>query len=179
MCYHNTSTWLLCNTIGDHRWKYSGATGDPTGTASHGETVAKYGRVVMWLRHCRWTGRLPVSTSSKRVHEMILDSGWHCTSMDLPHNTQCHGVEESKLRIWTTMLARWIINTIYHTGAMKSATSRCSLQTVRPNSDNEVWWSAQGWTYRTLAVHERVNSQFLVLPGSLLIFTPDYWAQMF
>jgi len=38
---------------------------------------------------------------------------------------------------------------------------------------------AQGWTNRTLAVHERVNSRFLVLPGSLSIFTPDYWAQMF
>ena len=26
--------------------------------------------------------------------------------------------------------------------------------------------SAQGWTNRTLAVHERVDSLFLVLPGS-------------
>ena len=31
--------------------------------------------------------------------------------------------------------------------------------------------SAQGWRNRTLAVHERVNSRFLVLPGSLSIFT--------
>jgi len=38
---------------------------------------------------------------------------------------------------------------------------------------------AQGWTNRTLAVHERVISRFLVLPGSLCIFTPDYWAQIF
>jgi len=39
--------------------------------------------------------------------------------------------------------------------------------------------AAQGWTNRTLAVHERVNSRFLVLPFSLSIFTPDYWAQLF
>ena len=32
--------------------------------------------------------------------------------------------------------------------------------------------SAQEMTNRTLAVHERVNSRFLVLPGSLSIFTP-------
>ena len=31
--------------------------------------------------------------------------------------------------------------------------------------------SAQGWSNRTLAVHERVNSRFLVLPESLSIFT--------
>ena len=31
--------------------------------------------------------------------------------------------------------------------------------------------SAQGWRNCTLAVHERVNSRFLVLPGSLSIFT--------
>ena len=31
--------------------------------------------------------------------------------------------------------------------------------------------SAQGWTNRTLAVHERVDSRFLVLPGSGCIFT--------
>ena len=31
--------------------------------------------------------------------------------------------------------------------------------------------AAQEWTNRTLAVHERVNSRFLVLPGSLSIFT--------
>ena len=30
---------------------------------------------------------------------------------------------------------------------------------------------AQGWTNRTLSVHERVDSRFLVLPGSLCIFT--------
>jgi len=34
--------------------------------------------------------------------------------------------------------------------------------------------TAQGWTNRTLAVHEQVNSRYLVLPGSLFIFTPDY-----
>jgi len=38
---------------------------------------------------------------------------------------------------------------------------------------------AQGWTNHILAVHERLNSRFLVLPGSLSIFIPDYWAQMF
>ena len=30
--------------------------------------------------------------------------------------------------------------------------------------------TAQEWTNRTLAVHERVNGRFLVLPGSLSIF---------
>ena len=31
--------------------------------------------------------------------------------------------------------------------------------------------SAQGWTNRTLAVHERTSVHFLVLPGSLLSIT--------
>jgi len=31
--------------------------------------------------------------------------------------------------------------------------------------------TAQEWTNRTLAVRERANSRFLVLPGSLFIFT--------
>ena len=31
--------------------------------------------------------------------------------------------------------------------------------------------SAQEWTNRTLAVHERVDSRFLVLPGSELTIT--------
>ena len=39
--------------------------------------------------------------------------------------------------------------------------------------------TAQGCTNRTLAVHDRVNSRFLVLPGSLSIFNPDYCAQIF
>ena len=34
-----------------------------------------------------------------------------------------------------------------------------------------IYVSAQEWTNHTLAVHERVNSRFLVLPGSLSIFT--------
>jgi len=29
-----------------------------------------------------------------------------------------------------------------------------------------IFHSAQEWTHRTLAVHERVDSRFLVLPGS-------------
>jgi len=32
-------------------------------------------------------------------------------------------------------------------------------------------YSTQEWTNRTLAVHERVNSRFLVLPGSFSICT--------
>jgi len=46
-------------------------------------------------------------------------------------------------------------------------------------SKDRYLWSAQCRTNRTLFVHERVNSRFLVLPGSLSIFTPDYWDQMF
>ena len=33
------------------------------------------------------------------------------------------------------------------------------------------WLAAQEWTNHTLAVHERLNSQFLVLSGSLSNFT--------
>ena len=43
----------------------------------------------------------------------------------------------------------------------------------------KIFSTAQGWTNRTSAVHERVNSRFLVLPGSLSIFNPDSWDQMF
>ena len=70
----------------------------------------------------------------------------------------------------------------------KSTDSAISSETVKTQlgcehktkkTKNATTAPAAGWNNRTLAVHERVNSRFLVLPDSLSIFSPDYWAQMF